>query len=99
MLSLASEFIQGVTTIRNFGKNKQMLRKYVERADRHHSCDLHEQIVGLWMRAIMEWAMSFVTVIGIFSIAVNKQVTIMTLEDEAANGLVISYLLSLGASI
>jgi ABC-type multidrug transport system fused ATPase/permease subunit len=72
MISLASEFIQGVTTIRNYGKNDQLLRKYVERADRHHACDLHEQIVGMWMRSKLEWSMSFVTAIGIFSIAFNK---------------------------
>jgi ABC-type multidrug transport system fused ATPase/permease subunit len=99
MISLASEFIQGVTTIRNYGKNKQMLRKYVERADRHHSCDLHEQLIGMWMRSKMEWSMACVTAIGIFSIAVNKEWRIMTLEDSSANGLVISYLLSLGAAV
>lgn len=99
MISLASEFIQGVTTIRNYGKNEQMLRKYVERADRHHACDLHEQIVGMWMRSKMEWSMCFVTSIGIFSIAFNKQYRIMTFEDASANGLVISYLLSLGATV
>lgn len=47
VITLASELIQGVVTIRNYGKLQSMLDKYVERVDRHHSCDLHEQMLSL----------------------------------------------------
>ena len=56
-----------------------MIEKYVERADRHHASDFHEQIVGMWMRAKMEWSTVFVVGIGIFTIAINKEYRILTI--------------------
>lgn len=76
-----------------------MLDKYVERADRHHTCDIHEQILSLWMRSKMEYATCFITAIGVFSIALNKNYRILSTQDESASGLIISYLLSLGSMV
>ena len=76
-----------------------MLRKYIERADRYHLCEIHEQMLGLWMRSKMEWAICLITVIGVFSIAVNKNWRILSVQDESANGLIISYLLSLASMV
>ena len=64
-------------TIRKYGKIDNMVQKYVERADRHHNSDIHEQILSLWMRSKMEWATCFITIIGIFSIAFNKNYRIL----------------------
>ena len=42
MVSLSSELIDGVVIVRTYNKKDDMLKKFQERADRHHVAQFHD---------------------------------------------------------
>ena len=74
MISLASELIEGVIVIRNYNKRGDMLVKYAEKSDDHHSVFFHDQQLNLWIRSRMEYYLAFVVSFTMFSIVVSRQI-------------------------
>lgn len=73
VISITSEFIEGATIIRNYGKSARMLEKFEKKADLYHSSYFHNQRVNVWMRAKIELLLTLVVACTVFSIVVNKE--------------------------
>lgn len=73
IISITSEFINGATIIRNYGKSHKMLEKFEVKADLYHSTYFHNQRVNIWMRAKIEYLLALVVTCTVFTIVINKQ--------------------------
>ena len=73
VISIGAEFIAGITTIRNYEQNQNMIETYEKRADIHHSADFHEQLAGLWMRSRIEYSIKIVVGLAIGLVVVNQK--------------------------
>jgi ABC-type multidrug transport system fused ATPase/permease subunit len=73
VISLSSELIEGVTIIRNYNKRKDMLKKYQQRADKHHKAFFHDEQLSLWIRCRIEWCLALVVSCTIFSIVLSRK--------------------------
>lgn len=74
VISIGAEFISGITIIRNYEQNINMIDTYARRADKLHASDYHEQMAGLWMRSRMEYVVKFIVAIAIGLVVINQNV-------------------------
>ena len=72
LVSLASEFIEGSTVIRVYGKGNAMLRKYQKYADYYHSSLMHINRTNVWFRSKIEFMLSVVAVVVIMVFVINS---------------------------
>ena len=73
IVSIASEFIDGSTTLRVYGKGEVMLGRYREKANVYHTAYHHSDRVTLWMRTALELSFGFVFVFIVISVVLNQQ--------------------------
>lgn len=95
LISIGSEMIEGATILRAYGKNKDMLKRWEEKADIHHSAYFMDMALIVWMRVRIEFSLMFIMVLTIFSVVVDKKLQLTTFSDPSTSGLLISYLLPL----
>ena len=74
VLSLCSEFIEGASIIRIYGKKGDMVDRYNHKADVHHEAFYHDEIIMTWLRMRLEGGLALVVIFTIFSIVISRQV-------------------------
>lgn len=74
MLSLGSEFIAGVTTLRSYQQGDNMIKNFEKKADLQISCDFHGQACSLWMRSKIEYSVRIIVIIMMILIVINQKV-------------------------
>ena len=72
MISRCSEFIDGVTIIRNYNKRANFMKKFAERADIHHSAYMHEESTNFWLRFRVELTLVILVTCTVFTVIINK---------------------------
>jgi ABC-type multidrug transport system fused ATPase/permease subunit len=73
MISRCSEFIEGVTVIRNYNKRADFMKKYAERADVHHNAYLHDDLANTWLRWRVELMLSIFIGCTVLTVIFNKK--------------------------
>ena len=73
VISLSSELIEGVAVIRSYNKKEDLLKKYQERADKHHKAFYHDEQLVMWIRARIEWSLALVVSCTIFTIVLSRK--------------------------
>lgn len=72
MLSLGNELIDGVVVIRNYNQRQNQLREYQKKADLHHRCLLHDQLIIIWLRLRIEGILVIVVSLALFSFVASR---------------------------
>ena len=75
IVSIASEFIEGSTILRVYGKGESMLKKYEEKANVYHTAFHHSDRINLWMRTTLELSFAVIFAIIVISVVINEQYT------------------------
>jgi ABC-type multidrug transport system fused ATPase/permease subunit len=73
MISRCSEFIEGVTVIRNYHKRSDFMKKYAVRADVHHNAYLHDELANTWLRWRVELMLSVFVGFMVLTVIFNKE--------------------------
>lgn len=73
IISISSEFIDGASIIRTYGRNHSLLMKYKEKADIHQTANFLDYSIILWLRFRIETFFNLTLVAIIFSIVVDQQ--------------------------
>lgn len=72
LISIASEFIDGVTVIRTFGRRNCILKRYIDKADIQHSATFMDYASILWLRFRVETVLNLITVAIVFSTVLGR---------------------------
>ena len=73
LVSIASEFIEGSTILRVYGKGDKMLERYQKKADMYHTAFHHSDRINVWMRSILEVCFASVFIVIVISVVLNQQ--------------------------
>lgn len=74
VISIASELMSGVTTIRNYGQIENTMAKYAEKADVQHCGDFHEMIASIWVRSRLEYTFKIILIFSMIMVVVNQKI-------------------------
>jgi ABC-type multidrug transport system fused ATPase/permease subunit len=73
MISRCSEFIEGVTVIRNYNKRADFMKKYAVKADIHHNAFLHDELANTWLRWRVDIMLCLVVGCTVLTVIFNKK--------------------------
>lgn len=72
LISICSEFIEGSTVIRSYGKKEMMLDMFREAVDLNNNAFFHDDASIIWIKLRVEFTVIFVIVAAVFSLVINR---------------------------
>jgi len=95
VISAVNELVNGIATIRSFGKIEHAKRRFEKLNDLLTVCEVHEKLSIPWLRLVIEYSIFFIIAISVVFITISRDYTIIPINDPGVFGLVLSYLLTL----
>ena len=96
IISTVSEMINGLTSIRVFGKVQFMSENFDKRVQLNNSVYLHEAYVAVWMSVWLDLSMAVLIAFVSFFVVLTRYVNINSTDNDNVYGFVLSTTLSIG---
>ena len=96
VLSKLSEMMEGMVTIRSYGKTDWMLQKFEELSQLLSVCTVHDRMTYRWLKIRVEYPIWLMVTITFICLIINKENQILYVKDKSIFGLLVTYMMVSG---